>query len=529
MSARRAFFRNQLPTSVDEDQNTAVAALVARVASVEGRAGALESDVATRALQSALAAEVSARITGIFNQEHLLEQEVLSRQIALNNLASQVETSIGAEVAARNDAIEARATLLLGDISNVESALADEVVARDAAIAIAVLAEGSARATALAAEAAARAAAITTVEGVVAQQASDTAAALNLKASLVELGAEVTAREAAIADEINARAAAISSVEDNASQLAAALAAESSLRAIAIDGEAAARSAAIAAEAAARETAIAAEAAARNSALLLKSDKTYVDAQFQTKADASSRVTAENSFLTAFKDAIFLEGAAGTDVEFNYTTLMGSAPVNGGGGSLPITVVGALFGSGDVKIAYTSTQAVIAYFRDMTSGVNVGPQFNAVVTSTPIVATLSGVFPRQLTYGLATSTGTLLSGTFAPNATTGQFGDQSAFGSVVVPPTEPSGPAVTILGHTNNGALVKILYTSTTAYGTVLLRNMNTGGFVGAPIAIQQTSTATVLTWSVSASTATYALALPNNTVVSNTFSGVSGGDISQF
>jgi len=221
MSSRRAFFRNQLPTSVDEDQNAAVAALIVRMNSVEGRAGTLEGDVALKAaaiadLSGALVAEAAAR---------------------------------AAAVAAEADARAAAIALKAAAIADLSGALL--------------------------AEADARAAAIATVGDVVAQQAADTAAALNLKASLAELGAETTARQAAIA----------------------------------------------------------AESSARISGLALKSDKTYVDATFHTKAEAASRVGAENAFLTAFKDAIFLEGESNTDVEFNYTTLIGGVSGGDGGGS----------------------------------------------------------------------------------------------------------------------------------------------------------------------------------------------------
>lgn len=63
--SRRAFFRNQLPTTTDETQNTAISALLTRMSSVESRSTELETDIALKASITALEAEATARAAAI--------------------------------------------------------------------------------------------------------------------------------------------------------------------------------------------------------------------------------------------------------------------------------------------------------------------------------------------------------------------------------------------------------------------------------------------------------------------------------
>lgn len=99
--------------------------------------------------------------------------------------------------------------------------------------------------------------------------------------------------------------------------------------------------------------------------------KNSVDASFNAVTDAAAaRITVENEFYTAFRDGIFLENPAGSNNEYDYSSLLtGATPTP----SYAINIVGIKCGwdasmnggnGGDYfDIAYTSSLSIIAPLR----------------------------------------------------------------------------------------------------------------------------------------------------------------------
>ncbi len=128
------------------------------------------------------------------------------------------------------------------------------------------------------------------------------------------------------------------------------------------------------------------------------------------RAAMADRVTKENVFLTAFKDAIFLESAPNTDVEFSYADLLTAGSQGGssnnnqtdasgsgtqtGGGTTPsytVTIVGVKATGASFYVSYTATAAYsdCAVF-DSNNGGYGAPNKVISVTSTPLVLSFVG-------------------------------------------------------------------------------------------------------------------------------------------
>jgi len=493
-SGRKAFFRNG-PTPVDDDQNALISQLLTRTSSLEGRTSTIELTKADltfletkkQELESLIAQKKAEALAYTDNKKSEALAYADDKKAEAITYADNKKAEALSYVDDKKALLDASLNVLSSDLLSKEAALYSDILSKKAE-AITYVDDKKALLDAslnvlssdlLSKEAALYADILSKKAEALAYTDDKKAEAISyiddkkalLDASLNVLSSDLLSKETALyADILSKKAEAITYVDDKKALLDASLNVLSSDLLI--------KEAALYADILSKKSLVDASLNVLSSDLLSKEASlyAYVDAkQLETTTTASEYtddkdallrsdiVTGENnlkSFVTAFKDALFLESQPNTDVEFNYTQLLnysvGSSSTPPPPPTYPVTIV-AIYtgwdqtrnngnGSDIVKIAYTSTanaQGVLRYGAIAQGApVDLGSQAGGYAsfqqTSTPLIVTTDGYLNGPpFEYFIGTSSTNKATANFSVNTPSGRtgpygqsytvFGDQSLF------------------------------------------------------------------------------------------------------